>query len=299
MSSSSTSDKENIDEDSVGGEEDVEEDEEEGIESGRPVKSFSSQGAYSGHNTGVKGVRNDARRHEEAQRTLRNDVIRSTNARMERKALGKSRTWQEDVADQKREAEMGMKPGQELRLNSTERQQQQDDDEDDGDLYEIRQRRLDSLRSQAASNEARRKRLAGEGEADQRSGFGASFGHLREVGPDQYAHAIDGEHPSVFVVVHIYVKYVHACAQLTSALSSLARMHTNVKFIQVRAGSIGFGSGEKDDLDAAEADEEASEVVPTLLVYKAGRLLANLVRVDLEEQWGEGAERDVRNILSQ
>lgn len=74
-------------------------------------------------------------------------------------------------------------------------------------------------------------------------------------------------------------------------------MHTNVKFVQIRAGSIGFGSGGKEDLDVVEADEVAEEVVPTILMYKAGQLLANLVRVDLEERWGEGSERDIRNIL--
>lgn len=93
-------------------------------------------------------------------------------------------------------------------------------------------------------------------------------------------------------------QYVHACAQLTSALSSLARMHTHIKFLQVRAGSIGFGSGGKEFSDEMEGDEKAEEVVPTVLIYRGGELLANLVRVDLEEQWKEGRERDVRDILA-
>ena len=86
---------------------------------------------------------------------------------------------------------------------------------------------------------------------------------------------------------------------MTSALSSLARLHTNVKFIQVRAGSIGFGSGGKDVANEAEGDEEAEEVVPTVLMYRAGQLLANLVRIDLEEQFGEGLEKNVRDVLRQ
>jgi hypothetical protein len=93
-------------------------------------------------------------------------------------------------------------------------------------------------------------------------------------------------------------QYVHACAQLTSALSSLARMHTHVKFIQVRAGSIGFGSGGKEAGDEIEGDQAAEEVVPTLLVYKGGQLIANLVRVDLEEEWKDGQERNVRDLLA-
>ena len=44
-------------------------------------------------------------------------------------------------------------------------------------------------------------------------------------------------------------------------------------------------------------DEQAADVVPTLLVYQAGRLVHNLVRVDLDEDWGRGEERDVRDLL--
>lgn len=84
---------------------------------------------------------------------------------------------------------------------------------------------------------------------------------------------------------------------LTSALSSLARMHPKTKFLQVRAGSIGFGSGGKHDGDADDLDEEAEEIVPTLLVYKAGNIVANLVRIDMDEGWGDGSERCVREIL--
>jgi hypothetical protein len=75
-------------------------------------------------------------------------------------------------------------------------------------------------------------------------------------------------------------------------------MHTNIKFIQVRAGSIGFGSGGKEVDDVIEGDEKAEEVVPTLLVYKGGQLVANLVRVDLEAEWKDGEERNVRDILA-
>lgn len=74
-------------------------------------------------------------------------------------------------------------------------------------------------------------------------------------------------------------------------------MHTVVKFLQVRAGSIGFGSAGKEVEDEVEADEAAEEIVPTILVYRAGQLIANLVRVDLEEAWRGGEEQNIRDIL--
>ena len=75
-------------------------------------------------------------------------------------------------------------------------------------------------------------------------------------------------------------------------------MHTQIKFVQVRAGSIGFGSGGQHVDDEIEGDEKAEEVVPTLLVYQGGKLIANLVRVDLEPEWKEGQERNIRDILA-
>jgi hypothetical protein len=199
MSGSSASGKEGEDEEGVDDDSLLDD------EDGRPVMNHPSLGAHSGHNTGVKGVRNDARRHEEAQRALRGDQIRDTNERMSRKALGKFRTWKEDEADQKREAEAGVKPGEIVPPQN--------------DLREIRQRRLDSFKSQAASNEARRKKMAGEEDAGGvGGGVGNSFfGHLREVGPDQYANAIDAEDPNVFVVVHIYVKVREKATLYTEA----------------------------------------------------------------------------------
>lgn len=93
---------------------------------------------------------------------------------------------------------------------------------------------------------------------------------------------------------------------LTSALSSLARIYSRTKFVQIRAGSIGFGSGstkasiistQDDSIDEEDADEVAEDIVPTLLIYKAGKLVANLVRVDLEAAWGDGSESAIRDLL--
>jgi hypothetical protein len=179
---------------------DIDDDEDKRYTSDRdqpPLLDHSSLGPQTGHNTGVKGVRSDAQRHAQVQKALRADQVRATNERLEGMASGKNRTWEEDEADRKREAEMGLKPGQSSR-NS--------DDEDDEELRAIRQRRLGTLQSQAASNEARRRKMAGEDESNQSTSTGGMYGHLREVGVDQYAHAIDAEDSNTFVVVHIYVK---------------------------------------------------------------------------------------------
>lgn len=91
-----------------------------------------------------------------------------------------------------------------------------------------------------------------------------------------------------------------ACARLTASLASLARLYPHTKFLQARASDIGFGTG---GADPSEDDEEsrldkAAELVPTLLVYRAGVVVANLVRVDLDEAWGGGEERSIRELLA-
>lgn len=103
-----------------------------------------------------------------------------------------------------------------------------------------------------------------------------------------------------------------ACAQLSSALKSIARQYPHVKFLQVRAIRIGFGSsalqqhGDDEDHDESESDkilreaaaeEEAVDVLPTILVYRSGQLVHNLVRADLDPRWGKGEERDVLDLL--
>ncbi|PWN37232.1 thioredoxin-like protein [Meira miltonrushii] len=250
---------------------------------------------HGGYQTGVKGVRADAQYQAQLDSEKRAAAIKDHNAQMQSQALGSQRTWKEDDEQTRLEREAGVKPGQNASPH----------DSDEDELAEIRKKRLQNLKSHQTANESRRRRMAGEDVGSNQNARGGFYGHLREVGPDQYVQSIDGENKDTFVVVHIYVKYVHACAILTSALSTLARSHPKVKFLQVRAGSIGFGSGGVDaaketndrDLDEEDFDERAEEIVPTLLVYRGGNILANLVRVDLDEGWGDGSERRVADIL--
>lgn len=160
---------------------------------------------HDGPQTGVKGVRADARHAAQIERGQRDEAVRNINARMESSALGKSRTWEQDEEEHRAEAEAGVKPGRSVAASRLA-------DSDDEELAAIRRQRLQNIKSQAASNENRRKRLAGEAEGSvggvnlTRTRGNSAFGHLREVTRDQYPNAIDGEGPSTYVVVHIYVR---------------------------------------------------------------------------------------------
>jgi hypothetical protein len=143
-----------------------------------------------GANTGPKGVRADARAAAATTRAQRAEQVQSTNERMQRMALTSDTTWEEDVHARSEAAE----------------------------LEQLRAQRLKELQAaQAAADERRRQRLAGEGDeerapgprgiysgqATRRTGV---FGHLREVDEQGYVDAIDREASGTSVVVHLYEK---------------------------------------------------------------------------------------------
>ncbi|EUC53979.1 hypothetical protein RSOL_024370 [Rhizoctonia solani AG-3 Rhs1AP] len=105
---------------------------------------------------------------------------------------------------------------------------------------------------------------------------------------------------------------VARCAAIDEALARLARSHVSTKFLRTRASAIGFavknsGSGLFDPRVAptrrTESDEEYdsdpfsqvevdTDMLPTVLVYRAGQLEHTFIRVDWEA--GEGG---VPNLL--
>ncbi|KAJ7403315.1 phosducin [Pitangus sulphuratus] len=108
----------------------------------------------------------------------------------------------------------------------------------------------------------------------QRLSFGPKFGHVCELqSGEQFLEAVEKEHKSTTVIVHIYEDGVKGCDALNSSLACLAAEYPTVKFCKIRASSTGAG------------DRFSSEVLPSLLVYKAGELLSNFISVS--EQFNE------------
>jgi hypothetical protein len=168
------------------------------------------------------------------------------------------------------------------------------------------------LRGEEAAKEAyRRKRLAemsGSGQREARA-RNKTFGHLREIGFDQFLPAVEEEEDSVAVVLHLYEPVSHvshvvgacfvaecmlthltpasqeieACNILNSHLSALARQFPNTKFLRAMAGELDF---------AADAE---FETLPTVLVYRGGDLETTMVRMD--HDWGRGTQGEVEGLL--
>jgi len=148
----------------------------------------------------------------------------------------------------------------------------------------------------------------------------ARFGHLREVGANNFVEAV--EESGANVVVHIYDSSLERCAEIDEALVRAARTSPHTKFLRARAAAIGYASlgrsatgalGPKstlsrndkelytlnehsdfsklehtqDDLggdcDYVYEEEDVDlDMLPTILVYRDGELLHTWVRVDWE-----------------
>ncbi|SGY13708.1 BQ5605_C010g05952 [Microbotryum silenes-dioicae] len=113
------------------------------------------------------------------------------------------------------------------------------------------------------------------------------FGHLREIGFEQFVAAVEDEADDVAVVVHLYEpppQDIEACTQLNTHLSSIARSYPRTKFLRALATDLDF---------AANAEEHA---LPTVLVYRGGELETSLIRFD--QEWDQGTRSDVIQLLT-
>ncbi|XP_049859344.1 phosducin-like protein [Schistocerca gregaria] len=103
---------------------------------------------------------------------------------------------------------------------------------------------------------------------------------------EEFLDAIDKEHKSVTIVVHIYEDHVPACEAMNGCLLNLCQEYANVKFCKVIGSAAGVSKRFK------------INGVPALLVYKGGQLVGNFVRVS-EELGDDFFMEDVESFLLQ
>lgn len=84
---------------------------------------------------------------------------------------------------------------------------------------------------------------------------------------DQFLEAIDDEDKSVTIVIHIYEHDTPGCEAMNGCLISVAQDYPFVKFCKILGSVAGLSKHFK------------KEGVPALLVYKAGQVIGNFVRV--------------------
>ncbi len=98
--------------------------------------------------------------------------------------------------------------------------------------------------------------------------FGPKFEGVYDLDSGEaFLEVIEKEHRLTVVVVHIFKNGVQGCEVLNSCLNCLASEYPSVKFCRISATATGAGERFSDD------------VLPALLVYKAGELLGNFLAV--------------------
>ncbi|XP_076833038.1 phosducin a isoform X2 [Brachyhypopomus gauderio] len=123
-------------------------------------------------------------------------------------------------------------------------------------------------------------------EMHERLSFGPRFDSVMELeNAEAFLEAIEKEHHLTLIIVHIYDDEIQGCEALNNCLTCLAAEYSTVKFCRIRVSATG-------------AEERfPKDVLPTLLVYKAGEMLANFICItkNLSEEF---FATDVENFLN-
>lgn len=101
---------------------------------------------------------------------------------------------------------------------------------------------------------------------------------------EEFLEAIDNEDKYVTVIVHIYEESIRGCTAMNGCLISLAQDYPNVKFCKILGSTAGLSKHFK------------KEGVPALLIYKAGHVIGNFVRVT-DHLGDDFYEADVEQFL--
>lgn len=91
-----------------------------------------------------------------------------------------------------------------------------------------------------------------------------TFGEVFQLNFDTYNNAIDSANEDTPVIIHLYETHLPECQKIHSVLKDLALTYGYAKFCEIPASATG-----------SQFDDE---VLPTILVYKCSKLIANLVR---------------------
>lgn len=105
-------------------------------------------------------------------------------------------------------------------------------------------------------------------EMHERLSFGPKFEGVYELeSGEAFINVIEKEHRLTVVVVHIYKDAVKGCDALNSCLDCLAIEYPNAKFCRINAAVTGA------------VERFCDDVLPAILVYKAGEMLGNFLAI--------------------
>ncbi|GAA5936596.1 phosducin family protein [Sporobolomyces koalae] len=199
---------------------------------------------------------------------LRNNTKQSTNTGVK----GVRADYREYQESKNSPATVAKQMGKKLMISLEDDEDELNRDEDQAALERYRQQRMRELQG------------SGERGLNSNGSERKTFGHLREIGIDQFLNAVEGESDDVAVVIHLYEPDLFPCILLNTHLTALSRKYPHTKFLRALASELDFMQQDPED-----------ETLPTVLVYRGGDLETTWIRFDLE-LGSEGAleSRDAR-----
>ncbi|KAJ7405984.1 Roquin-2 [Willisornis vidua] len=237
---------------SEGEDEDSEKEDKEG-ESNLPESvgevELSSDG--SAVNTGPKGVINDWRRFKQLETEQRQEQRREME-RLIKKLSMTCRSHLDDEVDKQKQKELQEKLNGKMTLQ--EYNMIHNDEDDEEFLQHYRKQRMEEMRQQLYS--------------------GQQFKQVFEItSGEAFLDTVDKEHKSTLIMIHIYEDDIPGTESLNGCMICLAAEYPTVKFCRVKSSLIGAST------------RFTNNALPALLVYKAGELIGNFVRIT--DQLGE------------
>ncbi|XP_074702581.1 roquin-2 isoform X2 [Strix aluco] len=237
---------------SEGEDEDSEKEDKEGestIPEGVGEVELSSDG--SAVNTGPKGVINDWRRFKQLETEQRQEQRREME-RLIKKLSMTCRSHLDEETDKQKQKELQEKINGKMTLQ--EYNMIHNDEDDEEFLQRYRKQRMEEMRQQLYS--------------------GQQFKQVFEItSGEAFLDTVDKEHKSTLIMIHIYEDDIPGTESLNGCMICLAAEYPTVKFCRVKSSLIGASA------------RFTNSALPALLIYKAGELIGNFVRIT--DQLGE------------
>ncbi|KAM6337096.1 roquin-2 isoform 4-T6 [Alca torda] len=202
-------------------------------------------------NTGPKGVINDWRRFKQLETEQRQEQRREME-RLIKKLSMTCRSHLDEETDKQKQKELQEKINGKMTLQ--EYNMIHNDEDDEEFLQRYRKQRMEEMRQQLYS--------------------GQQFKQVFEItSGESFLDTVDKEHKSTLIMIHIYEDDIPGTESLNGCMICLAAEYPTVKFCRVKSSLIGASA------------RFTNNALPALLVYKAGELIGNFVRIT--DQLGE------------
>ncbi|XP_010221314.1 PREDICTED: roquin-2 isoform X2 [Tinamus guttatus] len=237
---------------SEGEDEDSEKEDKDG-ESTLPesIGEVELSGDGSAVNTGPKGVINDWRRFKQLETEQRQEQRREME-RLIKKLSMTCRSHLDEETDKQKQKELQEKINGKMTLQ--EYNMIHNDEDDEEFLQRYRKQRMEEMRQQLHS--------------------GQQFKQVFEItSGEAFLDTVDKEHKTTLIMIHIYEDDIPGTESLNGCMICLAAEYPTVKFCRVKSSLIGASA------------RFTNNALPALLIYKAGELIGNFVRIT--DQLGE------------